>query len=133
MLKAACQAVAWALSAAGQQTLMLVVRAYRFWLKPWLGNTCRFEPSCSSYAMQALQRHGAARGAALAGWRLLRCQPWCNGGCDAVPEIWTSAWGKMSATTNHSNHTSRGLFTALAVTEPPSTSVDDGPANRKPT
>jgi len=66
--------------------LLLLVRGYRFWLKPWLGNACRFEPSCSAYAMQALQQHGALKGSALSGWRLMRCQPWCEGGCDPVPD-----------------------------------------------
>ena len=69
-----------------QHVLLLLVRGYRFFLKPWLGNACRFEPTCSAYAMLALQRHGAWRGTALAGWRLLRCHPWCDGGCDPVPE-----------------------------------------------
>jgi len=69
-----------------RQLLSLVVRFYRFWLKPWLGNACRFEPSCSAYALEALHKHGAVRGSALAGWRLMRCQPWCAGGCDPVPD-----------------------------------------------
>jgi putative membrane protein insertion efficiency factor len=69
-----------------QRGLMGLVHAYRFLLKPWLGNVCRFEPSCSAYALEALQRHGAWGGSALAGWRLLRCQPWCQGGCDPVPD-----------------------------------------------
>jgi putative membrane protein insertion efficiency factor len=59
---------------------------YRLLLKPWVGNACRFEPSCSAYALQALQRHGALGGSALTGWRILRCQPWCQGGCDPVPD-----------------------------------------------
>jgi putative membrane protein insertion efficiency factor len=66
--------------------LIGLVRGYRFFLKPWLGNACRFEPTCSAYSLQALQRHGALRGSVLTGWRLLRCQPWCDGGCDPVPE-----------------------------------------------
>ena len=69
-----------------QQGLMLLVRAYRLLLKPWLGNACRFEPTCSAYTLEALQRHGALRGSALGGWRLLRCHPWCDGGHDPVPE-----------------------------------------------
>lgn len=69
-----------------QQGLMLLVRGYRLLLKPWLGNACRFEPTCSAYTLEALQRHGAVRGSALGGWRLLRCHPWCNGGHDPVPE-----------------------------------------------
>lgn len=66
--------------------LVGLVRGYRLLLKPWLGNACRFEPTCSAYALDALQRHGALAGAALAGARILRCHPWCHGGCDPVPE-----------------------------------------------
>jgi putative membrane protein insertion efficiency factor len=69
--------------------LMLAVRGYRLLLKPWLGNACRFEPTCSAYALVALQRHGAWRGSVLAGWRVLRCHPWCEGGCDPVPAHFT--------------------------------------------
>lgn len=65
--------------------LLLAVRGYRFLLKPWLGNACRFEPTCSQYALDALQRHGAVAGGALTVGRLLRCHPWCDGGCDPVP------------------------------------------------
>lgn len=74
------------LRALPQQTLMTLVRGYRLLLKPWLGNACRFEPTCSAYALQALQQHGALRGSALTGWRILRCHPYCNGGCDPVPD-----------------------------------------------
>lgn len=62
-----------------------LVRGYRLLLKPWLGNVCRFEPSCSAYALAALHQHGAAAGSYLAARRILRCQPWCDGGCDPVP------------------------------------------------
>ena len=68
-----------------QRALLLLVRGYRLLLKPSLGNACRFEPSCSQYALDALERHGAIAGASLSAWRLLRCQPWCDGGCDPVP------------------------------------------------
>ena len=68
-----------------RRSLIALVRAYRFFLKPWLGNACRFEPSCSAYAMQALQQHGALAGSTLAAARLLRCHPWCDGGHDPVP------------------------------------------------
>lgn len=70
---------------APQRLLTGVVLAYRWTLKPWLGNACRFEPSCSQYALDALRQHGAVVGASLSGWRLLRCHPWCSGGCDPVP------------------------------------------------
>ena len=65
--------------------LLTLVRGYRLLLKPWLGNACRFEPTCSQYALNALQRHGAAAGGTLTIGRLLRCHPWCEGGCDPVP------------------------------------------------
>jgi uncharacterized protein len=69
-----------------QQGLLLIVRGYRLLLKPWLGNACRFEPTCSAYGLEALQRHGALKGSALTAGRILRCQPWCDGGHDPVPD-----------------------------------------------
>jgi uncharacterized protein len=69
-----------------QRLLLMLVQGYRLFFKAWLGNSCRFEPSCSAYALQALQRHGALAGATLAAGRLLRCHPWCDGGCDPVPD-----------------------------------------------
>jgi len=70
---------------APQQVLVLLVKGYRLLFKPWLGNACRFEPSCSQYALDALGRHGALGGSALTLGRLLRCHPWCAGGIDPVP------------------------------------------------
>ena len=69
-----------------QTTLVLLVRIYQWTLRPFIGAHCRYEPSCSHYAIEALQRHGAWRGAGLATWRVLRCNPWTPGGCDPVPE-----------------------------------------------
>lgn len=66
--------------------LIGAVRGYRLLLSPWLGNACRFEPTCSQYAIEALQRHGALAGSALTAARLARCHPWCAGGCDPVPD-----------------------------------------------
>ncbi|MDT8990392.1 membrane protein insertion efficiency factor YidD [Curvibacter sp. APW13] len=65
--------------------LMGLVRAYRLLLSPWLGSACRFEPTCSVYALGALERHGAAAGTYLTLARLARCHPWCDGGADPVP------------------------------------------------
>lgn len=65
--------------------LIALVRFYRLMLSPWLGSGCRFEPTCSAYALQALQLHGAARGSYLTLRRLGRCHPWCAGGHDPVP------------------------------------------------
>lgn len=66
--------------------LVALVRGYRFFLSPWLGSACRFEPTCSLYAIEALERHGAVMGSVLTTGRLLRCHPWCAGGCDPVPD-----------------------------------------------
>lgn len=66
--------------------LIALVRAYRFFLSPWLGSACRFEPTCSRYALTALEQHGAAAGTYLTFSRLVRCHPWCVGGHDPVPD-----------------------------------------------
>ncbi len=68
------------------QVLILLVRIYQWTLRPFIGAQCRFEPSCSHYAIEALQRHGALRGAGLSTRRVLRCNPWNEGGFDPVPE-----------------------------------------------
>ena len=65
--------------------LLLLVEAYRLTLAPLLGGHCRFVPSCSVYAQEALRRHGARRGTALSLRRLLRCHPFRAGGIDPVP------------------------------------------------
>jgi uncharacterized protein len=71
---------------APRRLLIAAVRGYRLLLSPWLGSACRFEPTCSLYAIEALQQHGAAAGSALTLTRLARCHPWCDGGCDPVPQ-----------------------------------------------
>ena len=65
--------------------LLVLVEAYRVILSPFLGGHCRYVPSCSVYAEEALRRHGAARGARLAALRILRCHPFRPGGPDPVP------------------------------------------------
>jgi putative membrane protein insertion efficiency factor len=70
---------------APRRGLVGLLRAYRLLLSPWLGNQCRFYPSCSVYGIEALERHGALAGSYLTVARVLRCQPWCDGGCDPVP------------------------------------------------
>ena len=65
--------------------LLLPVHLYRRLLSPLLGQNCRYFPTCSSYAVTALSRHGVLKGTLLAGWRLLRCNPWSLGGSDRVP------------------------------------------------
>jgi hypothetical protein len=68
-----------------QTALMGMVKGYRLLISPALGSSCRFEPSCSAYSLQALSQHGAAMGSYLTLRRLVRCQPWCDGGHDPVP------------------------------------------------
>lgn len=63
----------------------LPVRAYRLFLSPWLGHGCRFDPTCSAYALEALREHGGLRGGWLAVKRVLRCHPWGGMGVDDVP------------------------------------------------
>ncbi len=65
--------------------LVLPIRAYQLVLSPLLGPRCRFYPSCSAYAVEAITTHGPVRGLWLAGRRLLRCHPWNPGGLDPVP------------------------------------------------
>jgi hypothetical protein len=64
----------------------LPVRAYRLVFSPWVGHNCRYHPTCSAYALHALERHGALRGSWLAARRILRCHPWGGSGVDEVPE-----------------------------------------------
>lgn len=68
-----------------QRASIACVRAYRLLLSPWLGNACRFEPTCSVYAIGAIERHGAFVGVLLTAGRIGRCHPWCAGGHDPVP------------------------------------------------
>lgn len=77
-----------AIRAAGRwaaEVLILPIRLYQKFVSPLLGNRCRFAPSCSQYAMEALRVHGVFRGTALAVWRILRCNPFGRSGYDPVP------------------------------------------------
>lgn len=95
-----------------QSVLIGLVRGYRLLFKAWVGPVCRYEPSCSAYALEALQRHGAWQGGTLAAWRVLRCNPWSHGGHDPVPSC-----------------TCRGPFTRLLEPSamPPQASPRDPP------
>ena len=84
-----------------QRALVGIVRAYRLLLSPWLGSQCRFEPTCSAYALQALQQHGAAGGSYLAARRILRCHPWCAGGFDPVPGAALEPGQHPTSTSSH--------------------------------
>ncbi|MCL2829626.1 MAG: membrane protein insertion efficiency factor YidD [Betaproteobacteria bacterium] len=68
------------------KTLLLqLIRCYRYALAPFLGRNCRFAPSCSEYAIEAIEKYGAGKGSVLGAKRLLRCHPWNPGGYDPVP------------------------------------------------
>ncbi len=99
-----------------QCLLLGLVQCYRLFFKAWLGSACRFEPSCSAYALQALQQHGAARGAWLTTTRLLRCHPYCAGGCDPVPKAPRAA---------------AGLFSGLGLHSPAAPPAADAPPSRR--
>jgi len=64
--------------------LISLLKFYKAVISPWLPPSCRFVPTCSEYAREAIERHGALRGSGMAVWRLLRCQPFCAGGYDPV-------------------------------------------------
>ena len=68
-----------------QLILITLIKLYRYLISPWLGQHCRFEPSCSAYALTALERYGAVKGTLLPIRRLSRCHPWHTGGFDPVP------------------------------------------------
>lgn len=68
------------------RAIILLIRIYRLLFSPWIGQHCRFHPTCSAYAIEAIRRHGALRGSWLAAKRLGRCHPWHEGGVDPVPE-----------------------------------------------
>jgi len=69
----------------GVKLAMVLIRIYQLVVSPLLGPACRFEPSCSQYAMEAIARYGLAKGSVLACKRLMRCHPFCRGGFDPVP------------------------------------------------
>jgi putative membrane protein insertion efficiency factor len=69
-----------------RKILVAPIRVYQLLISPLLGDTCKYYPSCSEYAAQAIERFGILRGLVLAGWRLLRCNPWSHGGYDPVEE-----------------------------------------------
>jgi putative membrane protein insertion efficiency factor len=67
------------------RVLVALIRAYQKVISPMFGPRCRYYPSCSNYAVEAIHTHGALRGSLLAAWRVLRCNPFSNGGLDPVP------------------------------------------------
>lgn len=79
--------------------LLLLLRAYQLGISPFLGQNCRFYPSCSTYAAEAIREHGAAKGSLLAAKRLCKCHPWHPGGLDPVPK--KAAGGRADCSCQH--------------------------------
>jgi uncharacterized protein len=81
-----------------------LLRGYKRWISPAFPLSCRYVPTCSEYAMEAVERYGALRGGVMAAWRLLRCHPFVKGGYDPVVNVPTrkvrDEWGTRSVTTN---------------------------------
>jgi len=71
--------------------LIKLIHIYRYLLSPWVGNQCRFYPTCSDYAEQAINQYGPMKGGYLMLRRLIKCQPWHKGGIDNIPPLKTSS------------------------------------------
>jgi len=69
------------------KTLLVFLFCYRYFISPVLGCNCRFYPTCSAYAKEAVQKYGIFHGGMLAIRRIFRCHPWCEGGCDPIPDL----------------------------------------------
>ena len=81
----AARRMLWVSGAPARAALVAIIKTYRVVLSGWLGGQCRFAPTCSHYAEQAILLHGATKGTALATWRVLRCNPYGKGGLDPAP------------------------------------------------
>ncbi len=100
-----------------QGLLITLVKGYRLLLSPSLGSSCRFEPTCSAYSLQALQQHGAVAGTYLTLGRLVRCHPWCEGGLDPVAahiSLFPSTWYSIGNSANEVN-LKRSIFSRMVT------------------
>lgn len=84
-----------------KRLLLGLIGGYQRRISPAFPRRCRYEPTCSAYAAESMQRFGALRGALLAIWRLLRCNPFSHGGFDPVPEHFTLKVGPVDPATHH--------------------------------
>ena len=84
-----------------KRLLLSAIHAYQHRISSAIPRRCRYEPSCSSYAAESVERFGVLRGCLLAGWRLLRCNPFSHGGFDPVPERFTLKVGPVDPAVHH--------------------------------
>lgn len=84
---------------------MALIRVYQWTLSPLIGPRCRYYPSCSHYGYTAVERHGLIKGSALAGWRILRCNPWSYGGVDDVPAMGEPLFRRKTMTSGQTGAT----------------------------
>jgi putative membrane protein insertion efficiency factor len=103
--------------------LLGLIRGYQMLVSPLLGPRCRFYPSCSTYAYQAIVGHGVLRGTWLAVRRVLRCHPWNPGGVDHVPPVRTGGFRPFAPRRGTSR---RGHDAALGTTDPETTTTPQG-------
>lgn len=84
-----------------KRMVLAPVRAYGRWISPLLPRRCKYEPTCSAYAIEAVERFGVIRGTVLACWRILRCNPFSHGGFDPVRDEFTLKVGPMDPAVYH--------------------------------
>jgi putative membrane protein insertion efficiency factor len=84
-----------------KRLLLALIAVYGRWLSPAIPRHCRYEPTCSAYAAESIRRFGALRGALLASWRVLRCNPFSHGGFDPVPDRFTLRVGPVDPAAYH--------------------------------
>ena len=84
-----------------KRIVLAPIAAYQHWISPSRPRRCRYEPTCSAYATEAIERFGIARGTLLAAWRLLRCNPFSHGGFDPVPTEFTLRVGPVDPAEHH--------------------------------
>lgn len=80
--------------------MLYLIRGYRAWISPTYAPCCRYTPTCSSYALEALEKHGAWKGGLMSLWRVLRCNPFSRGGYDPVPDTWPAPRRKKASYNN---------------------------------
>lgn len=90
-----------------KRLVLAPIRAYGRWVSPLLPRRCKYEPTCSAYAIEAVERFGAIRGTVLACWRILRCNPFSHGGFDPVRDEFTLKVGPMDPAVYHGEHEQR--------------------------